>query len=340
VSNAIWMIRSGRQSVLAEMFRQEKRVAISIGQALGQLPDKPTRLWLLEQFQKHHPSWKKGKQQNAASQLYRFLAEITVGDQCITYDANLRLYYIGNITSPARWDSECEKPFVRDVTWTHRVSRDSLPIATRNSLGSTLTLFRLNKTVAQDLTRHQIPIDAPESVLPTISATSTDEGDKTSFEELHQEMLDRAAELIEDRLSGLDFEEMERLVAGILRAMGYRTRVTPKGPDRGLDIFASPDGLGLEEPRIFVEVKHRPNTAMGAPDIRSFLGGRRQGDRCLYVSTGGFTREARYEADRASIPITLVNLPELRRLLLDHYDRADEETRTLIPLARLYWPIE
>lgn len=79
---------------------------------------------------------------------------------------------------------------------------------------------------------------------------------------------------------------------------------------------------------------------MGAPDIRSFLGGRCQGDRCLYVSTGGFTREARYEAERASIPITLLNLPELRRLLLDHYDRADEETRTLIPLARLYWPIE
>ena len=28
-------------------------------------------------------------------------------------------------------------------------------------------------------------------------------------------------------------------------------------------------------------------------EVRSFLGGRKTGDRCLYVSTGGFTREAR-----------------------------------------------
>lgn len=46
---------------------------------------------------------------------------------------------------------------------------------------------------------------------------------------------------------------MRDLVAGILRAMGYKARVSPLGPDGGHDIFASPDGLGVEEPRIFKE---------------------------------------------------------------------------------------
>jgi restriction system protein len=120
--------------------------------------------------------------------------------------------------------------------------------------------------------------------------------------------------------------------------MGYKTRVSPRGPDRGVDIFASPDGLGLQEPRIFVEVKHRQQT-MGAQELRSFLGGRKEGDRCLYVSTGGFTKDARYEADRSNIPLTLVDLPLLRDLVLDHYERLDETSRRLVPLTRIYWPI-
>ena len=34
----------------------------------------------------------------------------------------------------------------------------------------------------------------------------------------------------------------------------------------------------------------------------TLLSGLRAGDRGLYVSTGGFTKEARYEADRANVP--------------------------------------
>jgi restriction system protein len=75
---------------------------------------------------------------------------------------------------------------------------------------------------------------------------------------------------------------------------------------------------------------------MGSQDLRSFLGGRSAGDKCLYVSTGGFTKEARYEADRANIAITLLGLVELRKLLVDYYDKLDEEVKSLVPLRRIY----
>ncbi len=126
-------------------------------------------------------------------------------------------------------------------------------------------------------------------------------------------------------------------MAEILKAMGYRTRVSQRGPDRGVDVFASPDGLGLQEPRIFVEVKHRPGTQIGAQDVRSFLGGRQPGDRCLYVSTGGFSKDSKYEAERSSIPITLVTLPQLRELLIEHYERMSPTGTALVPLERIYW---
>ena len=134
--------------------------------------------------------------------------------------------------------------------------------------------------------------------------------------------------------------KMQDLIAAILRAMGYRTRVSPPGPDRGVDVLASPDGLGLQEPRIKVEVKHRPNSSMGSQEIRSFLGSLRSGDRGLFVSTGGFTKEAKYEAERATIPITLIDLQELAQLVTDHYENFDSRGRALLPLIKIFRPAE
>jgi restriction system protein len=149
----------------------------------------------------------------------------------------------------------------------------------------------------------------------------------------------RARELIRDRLMQLIWQEVPALVAGILRAMGYKTRISPPGGDRGKDIIASPDGLGLEQPRTFVEVKHQKRPQISAPEIRKFIGGRHaHNERCLFVSTSGFSVEARYEADRSGVPLTLIDGDDLIDLLLEHYERTDAETRALVPLRKIYWP--
>ena len=150
-------------------------------------------------------------------------------------------------------------------------------------------------------------------------------------------MLSKAHEFIKDKILQLDWEEMQELVAGILRAMGYKTIVSSKGADRGKDIQASPDGLGLEEPRIKVEVKHRSGQ-MGSQEIRSFTGGLRGTDRGLYVSTGGFSKDAKYEAERSSIPMMAVDSDMLVQLIIQYYDHFDSETKTLLPLTKIYWP--
>lgn len=77
---------------------------------------------------------------------------------------------------------------------------------------------------------------------------------------------------------------------------------------------------------------------MGAQQIRSFLGALRASDCGLYVSTGGFTKEAKYEAKRASVPVTLVDIGELASLVIDNYESFNPEGRTLLPLIRVYWP--
>ena len=58
----------------------------------------------------------------------------------------------------------------------------------------------------------------------------------------------------------------------------------------------------------------------------------------LYVSTGGFSTEARYEAERSGVPLTLIDSDHLVELLLDYYENTDAETRTLVPLRKTCWP--
>jgi restriction system protein len=79
---------------------------------------------------------------------------------------------------------------------------------------------------------------------------------------------------------------------------------------------------------------------MPAAEIRELVGALRPGDRGLCVSTGGFSREARYEADRSEIPIRLVDLDELALLILRHYDQFDLDGRAILPLQKVLWPVQ
>jgi restriction system protein len=63
---------------------------------------------------------------------------------------------------------------------------------------------------------------------------------------------------IEAHVGTMDPYEFQRLVADLLKAMGYYPSwVAPPGKDGGLDIIAHADPLGTRPPRIKVQVKRR-----------------------------------------------------------------------------------
>jgi restriction system protein len=280
------------------------------------------------------PDVKAGALHTWAAIIHKFLNAMRPGDRVITYDPQRREYLLGEIVGEYEYrPTENEgHPNVRRVRWDARVSRDDLSTASKNTLGSTLTIFGPGEDVVRDL-------EAAEQGQRTRPDDDEEEEQEEEFEIILRDTLSRAHEFIKDRILALSPEDMEALTAALLRAMGYKTRVSPKGPDQGRDVMASPDGLGFQVPRIIAEVKHRPRESIGAPGIRSFVGGLREGDRGLYVSTGGFTKEARYEADRATVPVTLVDSDYLASLVVEHYEGFDSEGRGLVPLRRVYWPV-
>ncbi len=324
-----WMVRAGEHGVLIDEFSERGVVAIG-WEELGDLTEIRDLETMRTRVRQTYPDQSGATNLLTAGVLHKFRSVISVGDGVISYGPGTREYLVGRVTGEYRYDPAVieQYPNMRDVQWQGRVSRDVLSPSVRNSLGSSITIFEPGPDA-----QHELESALRGELKPEDSEVEEEE----EWITIRREALDRAHEFIKDRIGRLSPEDMEQLTAALLRAMGYRTRVTPRGPDRGRDVLASPDGLGFQHPRIIAEVKHRKET-IGAERIRSFLGGLRSDDRGMYVSTGGFTREARYEADRASIPITLVDLDEFAALAVEHYDDFDSEGRSLLPLIRVYWP--
>lgn len=328
-----WMIRAGESGRLIDKFA-EGFVAVGY-QELGDMSSFKDKDEMRAHYLKSYPNGKKGAVANQVAMFYKFHSLVAINDNVVSYDTSKREYLVGTIIGGYEYrpDVVGDYPHVRKVEWRGRVSRDDISTTSRNSLGSILTLFAINEDVSNDIQ------SALTGTKPANKEEQLDE-EESSLGEIRKEIKEKAHEFIKDKILELSPEDMEALVAAILRGMGYRTRISPKGPDRGVDVMASPDGLGLEEPRIKAEVKHRPKTSMGSNEIRSFLGGLREGDKAIYVSTGGFSKEAKYEADRSNIPLTLLGLDDLASLIVTHYENFDLEGRALMPLVMVYWPAE
>ncbi|MFM0123245.1 restriction endonuclease [Paraburkholderia sp. RL18-101-BIB-B] len=327
----MWMIRADGGS-LYEEFRERGIAAIGWTQLAPHAKVGMTRKELIDLYRSIEPAAKEKTAISGASQVWRFLNEIKIDDWVVTYSPANRTYLIGRVTGECEYRADltdAEMALARTVAWKEKeVERDSLTDATKSSLGSTLTVFVVAGFAMQELLGEAT--GKPMQPAPELLEDQVEADPLSGMEAL-------ALEQIKDIVSKLDWAEMQELIAGILRAMGYKTQVSPAGSDRGKDIIASPDGFGFEHPRIIVEVKHRKGQ-MGTSQIRSFLGGRHPDDRGLYVSTGGFSKEAYYEADRASVPLTLWTSDHIVRALVDHYEATDAETKRLVPLKRTYLP--
>lgn len=130
--------------------------------------------------------------------------------------------------------------------------------------------------------------------------------------------------------------DFQFMVAALLRAMGYHTPfIAPKGKDGGIDIIAYVDPLGAQTPRIKVQVKHKPETAIGASDVRSLLGVMREGDIALFVTSGTFSTDARNTATTSPKFVRLIDGDAFIEMWQEYYDKMTDEDKNMLPLKRI-----
>ncbi len=85
-----------------------------------------------------------------AGQVNRFALEMEEGHLVLSHDKTEQEYLVGEVTSGYEWkpsDLPPGYPHARHVDWKDTVSRDEFTTSTKNTLGSTLTVFSLDDCI-------------------------------------------------------------------------------------------------------------------------------------------------------------------------------------------------
>jgi restriction system protein len=168
--------------------------------------------------------------------------------------------------------------------------------------------------------------EGASSIEKAAEASTVEEAEETAWAE------------IEQYVQTINPYDLQKLVAALLRAMGYHVSwIAPPGPDKGIDILAHNDPLGTSTPRIKVQVKRRADK-ISVDGLRAFMAMLGEQDVGIFVSTGGFTSDAESEArTKETRKLTLVDLEKLVELWVEHYDKVAEADKLLLPLKPVYY---
>lgn len=322
----IWGIHGGRTGDADSLFLKSSVVALGWHEMgdLGGLKDREAfRAKVATVYSKEAP----GAIPNYTGQLYRFVHEMKKGDFIVYPSRHDRLVHLGRIEGDYRYDPAAEPgyPNMRDVKWLHAVPRTRFTQGALHEIGSAMSFFSV-KNYAEEFRAALEGKAAPAPVArdQTVEAVSEDIAETTR---------DFVLKRLAQELKGHPFADF---VAHLLNTMGYRTRVSPEGPDGGVDIIAHRDELGFEPPIIKVQVKSTEGS-LGDPIVSALYGKVGPNEFGLLVTLGSFTAQARSFA-RSKTNLRLIDGPELVDLILQHYEQFDSRYKGLLPLKRVYVP--
>ena len=167
-----------------------------------------------------------------------------MGDYVVYPSKSDRMINIGEITGDYEFVPDAhEYVQQRNVMWLKHIPRTSFSQGALYEIGSALSFFAV-KNYADEF------LSALDKGFKK-HAASNDEDDTVgaTAEDIIESTKDFILKELSRNLKGYALEEF---VADLLRAMGYRTTVSPQGGDSGIDITAYKDEL---PPRILVQVK-------------------------------------------------------------------------------------
>lgn len=293
----------------------------------------PTLQSLKDALPLFYPGAKDKTLVNWAGQLMAFRDQINIGDLVALPLKGQPFFAVGEVTGGYQFheNGPAGAYHRRSVKWLDTaLPRASLDKDLLFSMGSALTVSKPRAPLAEERVRAALtgkPVKTAHSA-EAASALADETGD---IAELARNQI---ADLIITRFKG---HGMSELVADLLRADGFATTVSPPGADGGVDILAGRGALGLEAPRIVVQVKSGAGPA-DAPTVRELQSVvvRYGAEYGLFVSWGGFKVTVERETQRDYFKLRLWNSKDVIDAVLERYDRLSDETRAQLPLRRVW----
>lgn len=324
----LWGIHGGKTGDADTLFLKKNCVAVGWPKMgdLGSL--KSDRDAFKARVVEVYPEKKPGAIPNNAGQLYRFVHEMKLGDIVVYPSKRDRQVHLGRVEGNYTYDPKTEPsyPHVRAVKWLRAVPRTQFSQGALYESGSAMSFF-LVKNFADEFRA------ALEGKSAPVTPVAQDESVAAVAEDIEETTRDFVLKRLAQDVKGHPFAE---LVSHVLNTMGYRTRVSPEGPDGGIDIVAHKDELGFEPPIVKVQVKSTEGS-IGDPVVSALYGKVGVGEFGLLVTLGTFTVQAR-NFSKSKSNLRLIDGSELVGLIFQHYEQFDSRYKGLLPLRRVYVP--
>jgi restriction system protein len=323
----IWTIRGGRAGEADSLFLKKNRVGLGWELLTDLRKIGSDREAFKAAVSEKWPEKTPASVANNAGQLYRFVYEVEIGDVVLYPSKVDRQIHIGRITGPYVYDpgTDPDYPHTRPVKWLRAIPRTHFTQGALYEINSAMSFFTVKHYGDEVLAA----LDGKATPQPAVQ----DETVQLVAEDIEENTQDFILKQLSRELKGHPFAEF---VAHLLETMGYRTRLSPEGPDGGIDIIAHRDELGFEPPIIKVQVKSTDGS-VGDPVVSALYGKVSVGEFGLLAALGTFTSQATTFA-RSKSNLRLIGGEDLVKLVLQHYEKLDSRYKGLIPLKRVYIP--
>lgn len=343
-----WLVRAGRNGE-RESLALEQGLAVVGWDKLPDLAGVSTKDALLDELVKAYPDERRKTLLNWQNQLWAFLSTITVSDLVTLPLKGTPAVAIGRVTGGYQYreDLPSDARHTRPVEWERPdVPRTAIEQDLRYSLGAFLTVCEIKRHDA--VRRLEALAKTGEDPgwtgeTPTPGKAPVRDAEAPSDEEATSlDIQQYAADQISDRIKQQFPEhEMARLIQAIFAARGLVTFLSPEGPDGGVDVLVGSGPLGMDSPKICIQVKSS-STAMDVRVVRELQGvvGRLSADQGLLVAWGGLTRAAEREVRQQFFQVRVWNSEDVLRELIAVYDKLPGDIRAQLPLKQVWTLVE
>lgn len=285
----------------------------------------PNRESYYKAYDKVYPNKTKQSIAGSAGQLFRFVNEAKVGDYVVYPTKFNRMINIGRIEGEYFFDSkEQQYSQKRKVKWLKELPRSEFSQGALYEIGSFLSFFKI-KHYADEF------INAIHSIKNTTDNQEIEENVIATYETILESTKDYVLKELNRNFKGYKLEEV---VADLLNAMGYITKVSSHGGDSGKDIIVYKDEL---PPRIIVQVKSQ-NGNVTESTVQSLKGTIDEGGYGLFVTLSDYTKNAKIYLENHPM-IKSINGSELVDLILKYYDDMSDEFKDVVKLKKVFIPV-
>lgn len=336
-----WLIRAGRYGERDD-FAIENDLSGGGWEAIPDLTAVTSRKEIEQILRNSRPDASKGAITAHTAQLWMLRGRVRKGDLVVMPLKTTSQVALGIVVKEYwyREDPDPSKRHVVSVNWKRTsVPRTEFKQDLLYSLGSALTICSITRNDGA-WRLHQVLLRGHDPGARSQSCAAADEDDGTVTDapdspvDLQRVGTDQIQAFITEHFAG---HELSRLVAGVLEAEGFVTQVAPPGPDGGIDVFAGRGPLGLDSPRLVVQVKSSPS-AVDVKIVRELNGviATQGADQGLLVAWRGVTKPARQEMQGRFFKVRVWDADNLIEAVLRNYHGLSDELRADLPLKRVW----